>query len=78
MLFATYNAIDREELIPPLESPMPVRHSTGNDSGDVDRRILLLPTHNVEAKTFFCLWQFNNAWVGMALTGSKGSYSSLM
>lgn len=56
---------------------MTVCHSSRDDPGDVDGRVLLPSSHYVEAKAFISLRQLHDSGVRMALTCSKGSYSSL-
>ena len=46
MMFSLYtDTIDTEELVTTLETPVPVRHATGDDATDVDGRVLLFTSH---------------------------------
>ena len=57
--------IDTEQLVTALETSMPVRHAPGDDPGDVDGRVLLLPSHHIEAKSLFSLGQLHHSRVSM-------------
>lgn len=70
-LKATYHTVDRQQLIPPLETPVSVGHTTRDDTRDVDRRVLLLPSHHVEAQPLLGLGQFYHTRVSMTFAGSK-------
>ena len=52
--------VDAEELVSPLEAPVPVRHAPGDDPGDVDGRVLLLAAHHVEAQPLLRLGKLDN------------------
>ncbi len=73
----SYHSIDRQELVPPLECILPVRYTPGNDSRYVDRRVLLLPSHNVESQPFLRLWKHHNTGVSMAFACGKRCYGCL-
>ena len=51
-----YHSINRKELISSLEAPMSISNSTWNYSRDIDWRVLLFASHNIEPKAFFCFW----------------------
>ena len=59
--------IDAEELVSPLEPAVPVSHAPRYDPGDVDRRVLLLAAHHVEAQPLLRLGQLHHPGVGVAL-----------
>ena len=65
------NPIDAEELVPPLEAAVPVRHAPGDDPGDVDGRVLLLAAHHVEAQPLLCLGQLHHSGVSVTLGCSE-------
>ena len=69
--------IDAEELVSPLEAPVPVRHAPGDDPGDVDGRVLLLAAHHIEAQSLLGLGQLHHAWVGVTLGSREGSHCGL-
>ena len=69
--------IDAEELVAPLEPPVPVRHAPGDDPGDVDGRVLLLAAHHVEAQALLRLGQLHHPGVGVTLGSSEGSHGGL-
>ena len=69
--------IDAEELISPLESPVPVRHAPGDDPGDVDGRVLLLAAHHIKAEPLLSLGQLHHPGVGVTLASCEGGDSGL-
>ena len=69
--------IDAEELVSPLEPPVPVRHAPGDDPGDVDGRVLLLAAHHIEAQPLLGLGQLHHAGVGVTLGSREGSNCGL-
>ena len=73
----TYHAIHRQELISPLQTTVAVSDTTWDDAGDVNGRVLLLPSHYVEPQAFLRLWQLHHAGMWVAFTGCKSCNSSL-
>ena len=56
---------------------MAVSDTTGNNTGDIDGRILLPSTHNVETEALLGFWQFDNSWVSMAFACGESSNGRL-
>lgn len=73
----THHTIHRQQLVPTLEASMAVSHTSRNDPGDVDGRVLLLAPHDVEAQALVCLGQLHYPGMCMALTGREGSHCGL-
>ena len=53
------------------------RKITRDNPADVDGRVLLLPSHHVEAKALVSLGQLDHSRMGVTLGGSKSGHSSL-
>jgi len=70
---STYHAIYREKLVSTFQSPMTICYTSRNNARYVDRWVLLLPSHYIEAKPFISLWQFYYSGMSMTFTGSKSS-----
>lgn len=68
----THHAVHRQELVPSLQATVPLGHAARNDAGDVDRRVLLLAAHHVEAQAFLRLGELHHARVRVALAGCEG------
>ena len=73
----TYHSVHRQELVSPLQTPVTVSDAPRDDAGDVNRRVLLLPSHYVEAQAFLCLRQLHHAGMGVAFTGCESRDSRL-
>ena len=67
------DAIHAQELVAPLETTVAVGHAPGNDARNVDGRVLLLPSHDVESEALLRLGQLHDARVGVTLTRGKSS-----
>lgn len=74
---ATYHAIHGQQLVPTLQAAVAVSHTPGDDSRDVDGRVLLLAPHDVEAQAFVCFGQLHAPGMCVALTCCEGCYSGL-
>lgn len=73
----SYHSVDGKQLVAPLQSALSVGHAPWNHPGDVDRRVLLLSPHDVEAQPFVRLGKLHDTWVGVALARRKRSYRRL-
>ena len=65
--------VHTEQLVSSLQAAVPVRHPAGDDPGDVDGGVLLLPAHHVEAEPLLGLGQLHHPGVGVALGSCEGS-----
>lgn len=73
----SYHPIDGKQLVASFQSALAVSHAPWNHSGDVDRRVLLLSSHDVEAQAFVRLWELYDTWVGVAFTCRERRYGRL-
>lgn len=73
----TYHAVDRQELVPSLQAAVPLGHTSRDDAGDVDGRVLLLATHHVESQPLFRLRKLHDPRVGVAFAGCEGGNCGL-
>ena len=71
------DTIDTEELVPPLQPAVPVRHAPGDDPADVDGGVLLLAPHHIEPEPLLCLGQLHHPRVGVAFRGCKSCNGGL-
>lgn len=68
----TYHAVDGQELVSSLQAAVPLGHTTGDDAGDVDGRVLLLAAHHVESQTLLRLRELHHPRVRVAFAGGEG------
>ena len=73
----THHTINRQQLVTSLQSPVSVGHSTRDNTGDVDGRVLLLASHHIEAQALLCLGKLYHSGMGMALAGCESCYCCL-
>lgn len=76
--WASYHAIDRQQLVSSLQPSLAVGHPPRDHSGDVDRGVLLFPPHDVKTQALLCLGQLYHPWVGVALAGREGCHCGLV
>lgn len=70
---STYHSIDWEQLVPPFEPSMPFRHSSRNDTRNINGWVLFLSSHDIKAQAFVSLWQLYHPRVWVAFARSKSS-----
>lgn len=73
----THHTVHRQQLVPTLEASVAVSHTPGNDTGDIDGRVLLLAPHDVEAQALLRLGQLHYPGMCVPLTGGEGSNGGL-
>lgn len=56
---------------------MTVGNASGDDAGDVDGRVLLFSSHDVETEAFLGFWQLHHARVGVSFACSKCCHCGL-
>lgn len=66
-----YHAIDRQQLVTPLQASLAIGHAPRDHSGNVDGRVLLFAPHDVKTQALVRLRKLDHSWVGVALAGCK-------
>lgn len=67
----SYHAIDRQQLVTPLQASLAIGHAPRDHSGNVDGRVLLFAPHDVKTQALVRLRKLDHSWVGVALAGCK-------
>lgn len=76
-MWKPYHAIDRQQLVAPLQASLATGHAPRDHSGNVDGGVLLFAPHDVETQALFRLWKLHHSWVGVALAGCKSCHRGL-
>ena len=72
-----YRAVHGEELISAFQSTVPIGNPVGNNTWDVNGRILLFSTHNIKSQSLIGFRQVHDTRMSMSLAGGKSGYSGL-
>lgn len=74
----SYHAVDRQQLVAPLQASLAIGHAPRDHSRNVDGGVLLFASHDVKTQALFRLGKLHHSWVRVALTGCKSRHRGLV